>query len=394
MTEAERKAQFFPHSMRSGYGGQLPASAHALNYILSGGTVAENVAKLTGFLCEAMKFRHEEAMLEGFEWLCKAWERFDAHVEMRAAQGISHEAFGGISETPIGVSAGDVSPAWTVEQFRMNQLDRLIDLYALTPSMESCIMLKVAIIQKAVREFLVQERTEIARKAFSFFLAMGYMTRKGYRFDHPYSDVRERLTDRCVTKAERDALENAVREGMGSWKLEDIEAWYVEWSGFRFIHADLLNVFGVVWGRKGGVALMDGSLADRALLARFDRMKRSPVAIDLFRQMSDTIADFDIRIASLVERMTPDSRKNGWRDDGIGQCEELYGTIQVGSEKIGELVIALKLPEGFPDALGRDVARRARQHVEQWKEGNGQGIVVFLTTMLHDGSGAVNSTFR
>ncbi len=139
---------------------------------------------------------------------------------------------------------------------------------------------------------------------------------------------------------------------------------------------------------------MGESLIDRGLLERFDRRKRSSVAVDLFMLASDAIATFDIKIKSLMERMRPDDGENAWRDDDIGQCMQLYGTICMKSEKSGKLAIELRLPEGFPDGLGRDVVRRARQHVEEWKKEYGDSIVVELTTMLYDGSGAVNSVHR
>ncbi len=394
MTDAERNAQFFPHSMHSGYGGQLPASAHALNHLLSQRTGAENVTALTGFICEAMRFRNEEAMLLGFEWLCRAWERFDNDVRMGGAGGILDRALENVSANATGHEVADALRAWDADEFAMMRLDRLIDLYAMIPHGEGFLMLKIEIIKKSVREFFSPERTEVAKKALSFFLGMGYATSKRYMFDHPYPDVRERLADRCVTKAERDALENALREKMGSWRIEDVEGWFRAWKGFRFMPEEALNIFALVWGRTGGASLMKGSLADRDLLARFDRTKRSSVAMNLFKLSSDEIVDFDIRIALLLERMIPDERPNAWGDDNVGECMQLYGTVKIGSERIGELVIELRLPEGFPDPLGRDVARRARQHVEEWKGGNGEGIVVQLTTMLNDGSGAVHSTFR
>ncbi len=232
MTSTEREAQFFTHSMHSGYGGQLPPWAHLCNHMLSRGTAAENVAKLTEFLCEAMKFRHEEAMLEGFEWLCRAWERFDKDIERQAA--------GGVEGTP------------SVEAFTLMKLDRMIDLYALTPHGEGCMMLKVAIIQKAVREFFRPERTEVAKKAFSFFLAMAYRTHEGDKVEHPYLEVRERLAGRDMPKTERVAVENAVREAMVSWKLEDIEAWYREWKGKWGVPADILNQLAIAWVKVGG----------------------------------------------------------------------------------------------------------------------------------------------
>ena len=344
--------------------GNLPAEAHLANQLLSEKFPSDRVAALAAFLLEAARWGNERVAMQAFRWLEQAWDEW---VEAYRKE-----------------CAGRVDKAF-FESLRANILERCIELYAAIPEDDegdpTCSDVKVGIIQKVARTYWEAERTDVSGKAFAFLLAMGYPVGKGNPAQGAHADVRLRFAEKKVYQVETAAVEAAIREKLGQWKVADIERWFMDWNN-PTVPSAIRDLFALARGRNGGRALMQGDLESRALLRTLDYSNRSPAALAVHEEYCAKLAAFDDRF-----------RKNSffdcsrWKmaDDAPGKSIALYGEIYYEYVLSLDAVRAdVSCDPAMSDALFEDMPRRLQEQLVC--AFTGMGSEVTMTFRLFDRS--------
>ncbi len=227
---------------------------------------------------------------------------------------------------------------------------------------------KAWIAEKVIHEWRPDDYSELSVGCFRFLIGAYSPVHKEWKKREGELEDEMKARGRRVFKEEQGKIDALVRKKTDyTYDSKCFEFWLRQ----PWIPEDLMKFLILGRARVGGRKLAYRDIYFSELLEPLNPEDSSPSALELHKNLCEKIRTLDLRVKELLKQM-----QDGWGlgAEKIGESEYVRGKIKITFFSLEQISIIVHLFEDCEEALGKDIAGRARRHIQAWKNEYGKEL--------------------